>query len=576
MLVPATLPVLDLTPWTGRLYFDEWDLLVLTTLAALLLRRGWIGVVRGQTVPGAGRVGLVLFLLSYAAAVVIALWPPSWPNALEFTDLHSPYNALRLAKGVFWALLLWPFFDTVVSDRRTAFDRFALGMMLGLAAAVAAVFWERFLFTGLLDFSTSYRVVGMFSGAHTGGAFLEAYLVTAVPFLAVVLLWRHQGFWWPFAAVLFVLASYAVAVTFARAGYAGLLVTVLVILASALWRFGSSLKVRLTAVAALLLVAGGGVMVLDHVQQGRFMSQRVDVEQIRNDWEIRVEHWRDVLEPVLVDTRAIWSGLGVGRFPETRFWDSVAEGRGVPAIYTLSERDEKTVLTLMPGRSLYFWQAVTVKPEQDYRVRVTGRAGDEQARMRVLLCEKWILYSQRCQGRGLAFDAGIGWQTLETSLRTPSPLTAHRFTERPVKLILYNASRWNYLDVASVSLLGPTGREMLVNGDFSQGMDRWFFTSDDHLAWHIKNLWVQVFFEQGLIGLVTWTLLVLTALWGAMRQIRAGGPEGWQGAVLLAALSSFLTVGLFDSLFDVPRLATLFFLLVLLALSDGATGKVRR
>ena len=578
LLVAASLPVLDFTPWTGRLYFDEWDLLVVTTLAALWLRVFFNAPIRplrappsreGSSIRGAGRFWLGLFLLSYGAAVLIALWPPVWPDRLELASLHSPYHALRLAKGPLWALLLWPFFKAL--DRKTAFRLFALGMVLGLAAAVGSVCWERYLFTGLFDFSTVYRTVGMFSGTHTGGAFLEGYLVAAVPFLAMALVWRW--WWWPPAAVLFTLAAYSVAVTFARAGYVGLLVATVTLLVAALWRFGSNRRARLAAVAGLLLVGSVGVVVLDRVQQEEFMSQRIAVRQIHDDLKIRLEHWRRAVELVLANDSTIWTGLGIGRFPEIAFWDSVAEGRALPGIYALTERAGESVLTMMPGQSMYVWQGVPVIPKTEYRVQVTGQAGEERARLDVLLCEKWILYSRRCAGKTLSFESGEGMRTQTVTLRTPTRLSGLRgLIGRPSKLILriHNGRGLSYLKLASVSLLDPDGRELLGNGDFSQAMDRWFFTSDDHLAWHVKNLWVQVFFEQGLIGVFSWTMLVLAALWNAGRKAGAGGPRGWAGAVLLAALSGFLTVGLFDSLFDAPRLATLFFWLVLLALVDQA------
>ena len=33
LVVPAALPVLDFAPWTGRLIFDEFDLMIMLTLA---------------------------------------------------------------------------------------------------------------------------------------------------------------------------------------------------------------------------------------------------------------------------------------------------------------------------------------------------------------------------------------------------------------------------------------------------------------------------------------------------------------------------------------------------------------
>jgi O-antigen ligase len=74
---------------------------------------------------------------------------------------------------------------------------------------------------------------------------------------------------------------------------------------------------------------------------------------------------------------------------------------------------------------------------------------------------------------------------------------------------------------------------------------------------------VQIFFEQGLAGLLAFGILVVIAL----ARLTA---SAWRGdlfaTTLLAALGGFLLVGLFDSLFDAPRLTALFFLLLFLAL----------
>ena len=66
LLVPAALPVLDLAPWTGRFFLDEFDAL----LAATLLMQAWRGRVRGAgrgALRGAARGWLALFCCSTAS-----------------------------------------------------------------------------------------------------------------------------------------------------------------------------------------------------------------------------------------------------------------------------------------------------------------------------------------------------------------------------------------------------------------------------------------------------------------------------------------------------------------------------
>ena len=91
-------------------------------------------------------------------------------------------------------------------------------------------------------------------------------------------------------------------------------------------------------------------------------------------------------------------------------------------------------------------------------------------------------------------------------------------------------------------------------------MDFWFFTSDrDHLPWHAKNLFVHTYVEQGALGLGVLLLALATAFVRLLRQ-----PTRLQthAATLLAALVGVTTVGLVDSLLDMPRI-TLFLTLLL-------------
>ena len=79
---------------------------------------------------------------------------------------------------------------------------------------------------------------------------------------------------------------------------------------------------------------------------------------------------------------------------------------------------------------------------------------------------------------------------------------------------------------------------------------------------HVKSLFVGVLFDQGWLGLIALTILLITALARAasntLRGHAASGPA-------LAALVSFLVVGIFDTLIDSPRYLMLLLLLIWLA-----------
>ena len=124
-----------------------------------------------------------------------------------------------------------------------------------------------------------------------------------------------------------------------------------------------------------------------------------------------------------------------------------------------------------------------------------------------------------------------------------------------------SASQGGRFDVDNLVLKDAQGRELLANGDFSRGLAHWFFTSDrSHLPWHVKNLFLHVLFEQGGVALVLLSALIAGSLW----RLTAGSARDHPLApATAAALVGFVLVGAFDSLVDVPRIAFLFYVLLL-------------
>jgi O-antigen ligase len=112
--------------------------------------------------------------------------------------------------------------------------------------------------------------------------------------------------------------------------------------------------------------------------------------------------------------------------------------------------------------------------------------------------------------------------------------------------------------VDNVSLRDAHGQELLANGDFEQGGDFWFFVSDDHLLWHVKNLFLHVLVEMGLLGLLA-VLAMLCQAFAAVK--RTWKQDGVVGSSFCASLLAFLTVGIVVSPFEAPRLTALFLLL---------------
>jgi hypothetical protein len=191
-----------------------------------------------------------------------------------------------------------------------------------------------------------------------------------------------------------------------------------------------------------------------------------------------------------------------------------------------------------------------------------------------------MLNSRQCEW--MAFDVpGDGqWHRLSRQFASAEVGKAAWWARPPVELFLYKPGSGGVVEVDNLRLVDADGRDLLCNGDFRSGGDCWFFKTHSHLPWHIKNVWVHVLFEMGWLGLIGFVGLSLLAFRRLARAAWGGHRLAW---TWLASLAGLLTVGLFDSLLDAPRLATLLVALLLLgagyewrASARGGAERARR
>lgn len=559
-VVPAALPLLNLAPGSGRFFFDEFDLLLVTTVAMAL----WHG-------PGPLprplfhrllAMALALFGVSIAASLVIGLLPLSPLDANAFNNYWSHYNSLRIAKGFLWA---WPVLAMMrwtlpsVSDaiERVFVRLFVPGMWLGLAGVIAVGLWERSLFGGLFDPNIAYRITATFSSMHTGGSEIETYLVTAIPFVWLAFGHRQPMLVKVTGMALLVLGVYLMMLTVARGGVLALGVALCILMLGA-WRAaqGQGTGKRATIFSAIAIAGVAGAVVVG--LNGGYLQKRLG--HVEQDWAVREAHWRDALAIRDRNLTTALFGMGLGRFPETYLYRSSESSR--PGTYRFVDESGNRFLRLGSGETLYMAQRVPVTDNRRYALSLRVRSQDANARLGVPMCEKQLLDSFRCQWKILSFPTDGSWHALSANIDSGPVGSGNLLSRKPVELSLYNETDGTLIDVDDVVLQDDAGAQLIHNGDFSAGEDYWFFKTHSHLPWHIKNLWAEVLFEQGWFGLTSFLLLLATLMTLLVRGL-------WQGnrlaTTLLAATGGLLTVGLFGSLFDTARITTLFFLLVLLA-----------
>lgn len=543
VVVPAALPLLDLAPWTGRFFFDEFDLVMLVTAGMLLLRGE---PARPQPLlPGAGML-TALFGISVLVSLFAGLLPMPAMDANAFSSYWSPYNSLRIAKGMAWGglIFLWVRRSGLAMD--VLGRRMAVGMGVGLLGVSLVGVWEHWLFAGQAN--GTYRIFSTFSSMHTGGGHIEAYLAAAVPFL-----WLYMGRWRDLAlsGPLLLLTALAMLYTVARGGLVALGVVVVILAVGSIRLAGA--RRAIMPVALMLSV----VVVLGIGAGGGYLQQRL--AQTGQDWQIRVDHWAQALGLRGDAVTTGLFGMGLGSFPRAYLQRGPIDKQS--GTYAFAREGDNTYLRLGAGETLYFAQRVDVKGGQGYRLEFDARADGAAARIETPVCEKQMLNSRQCVW--LSFDVpGDGqWHHLSRSFSSADVGREPAWRRPPVEMFLYMPVKGRVMAVDNLHLIGPDGRDLLCNGDFSRGGDCWFFKTLSHLPWHIKNLWVHVLFEQGWVGLLLFGSLTVLAIYRLARAGWRGHRVAW---VWLASLAGLLTVGMFDSLLDAPRLATLLVALTLL------------
>ena len=574
-LVGAGLPLLDLAHWSGRTLVDEYDMLLLIGLAAAFVRTP----ATGRRLMGDRRLLLLMTLMT--AVMLLSALPgvATWAGATlreDFSNPIHPLNGLRVAKGAVWALLLCVLARRLLAARQDVHGAFAVGVRIGLAGTVAAIFWERAAFTSVLDFADVYRVAGPLSAMYTGGAYIEGFLAVGLVYAGAWLLQTPRWSARAAALLLVVGATYSLSVTLSRAGWAAGAVGLVVLALMSLRRP----QRPLAAAALVLTLLGTMVAVAWPILAGPAGQQRLST--IQQDLEVREAHW----------TRA-WTlhggglhdwllGIGLGAFPAANYWASPAERR--PAVHAFLYLDDGRraghtgQLRLGPGWGLYIDQVLAVEPGQTVRVQVSAAARALPGTLGFSLCHKWVLSSFDCVAGHFKVEPGAGaaravaQNSTQTASLATGPLGGDAWPwRRNVRFTLHHAGG-AVIDVDRVSLKTADGRELLDNGGFEHGADRWSFTSDDHLAWHVKNFPLTALLETGLLGVLAFAGLIGLAL---VRGARAAWAADARAAVPLAALIGLLGLGFFDSVIDAPRFLLLLGLLCWLCASGAHDSAAR-
>jgi hypothetical protein len=610
VVVPAALPAASFAPWTGWIGVDEFDLLLLATLAAGYARLAWRDAERAPALAWPARAAVVALLATSLIGLVRG-WIDAGAAPLGwFQGYTEPLNSLRVAKSVLFVLALLPLVRAAAqAGHEAAFKRLALGVLVGAAVVVLAVLWERTAYSSLFDMTRPYRTTALFWEMHVGGAAIDAYVVLATPFV-VWALWAAPNRWaWAGAALFALCWAYAGLTTFARGAYLGAAVALLVlglllpvtraprwwlaargvacVVGAALllalvldeWGYGAATFALVVLAAALWLAWRGrdnrrhrslaiGLLALALVFEAvlvvgpeTFMSKRA--KDSARDYQSRTAHWARGL--ALLDGPADGLfGLGLGRLPA--HYDRDAPGGEFPGhVQWVARGDGEGHVRIAGPRKLSalggrHGLTQRVPLAAGYRLQLDLR-NVGAVDVTVSVCESHLLYVRACQWAWARVPAGDGvvWRTVEPPLRGPPLTRGPAFAPRQGVLMVSVANAGGVVEIDRVVLTPRDGTAPLANPGFADGLARWWPAARTYyMPWHIDNLVLEVLIERGLVGALV--LFAVGAL--VLRRIgRISGADEPAAAFIAAALCGVIALGLLSSVFDVPRVALLGLLL---------------
>ena len=550
LVLPVVLPALDLGFWTGWTTIEVPDLFVLATLGVLIMR----SPPNGRDLLPVGSVCAVLLLLvsSYAIGTAIGLASPLGFTGNSENPYLRPDNALRLLKGPMAALVLLPFMRQRQRTHGDALLWLSWGLAAGLAAVTLEVGLERAIFVGLMDFSSDYRVVGPFTSMRIGGGHIGAYVAMVLPFVLSLWLAHRRYLAWPLLLLIGLGGAYSLAVTFARTAYVAALgssgIAGFGMLMTAFQRKRVMLAFAIVPIVVVLGVVGAAA-------SSPIMRQRFST--LAEDLLTRENNWREGFAVRDPDVLTDLFGMGLGTYQRTMLSRASVNS---PSDLSLDTDTAGTFVSLHQLTPLYLGQKIALSSDGPLHLSLRFRGDTPTAAIGFILCDKVLLYSDNCRGGQIVSGRSGQWETATATLDSKGlgAVAILDVIPRPVEFALYATTLGSTIAFRDVSLRDAAGNELLANGDFGHGLNRWLFTDDDHLAWRIKNQYLMRLFEMGIVGLISLLAVCGLALAGGVRAVLRGDP---MGGIVAGAVVSFLISGLSDDVLEVPKIATLFFLI---------------
>ena len=442
----------------------------------------------------------------------------------------------------------------IISHKRSG--AIGLGLPYGLLALTALVAFVAAFF--------SFFYAGSFGVASFAGLAVSAYVGGQLSrrniWLAVI--------FWVIAGATFLTVAVNAHFDSRWVDRSGEAAVILVAVLSAFFLLGNFLFVRVTKqsefnklllVALLVMLPAGFSLAFG----GYKFNERM--ENVSKDMDTRVAHWNKVIDSSNSGLVNNLFGNGVGSFPANyvyRFPDAI---RSIGS-YVVQQDGYDSYLSMGPGEDLAFGQRVTIQAATSYNLTLSIRS-EKKGQIMAFLCERNLIFASNfmanCTISSFRFNATPdGFTQLSKTLDSGVVGRRNWLSRWPTMLYLKNFSRNEVVDIDEISL-SVQGDQLLKNTNFSRGTDGWFFYNDfAHLPWHMKNTYLQSWYNYGWIGFLLFISLVTAVIFIA---IKGRGDSVFYVACATGVIAVGV-FGIFGSPLDSSRVSWLFYFYMFAAL----------
>jgi hypothetical protein len=340
------------------------------------------------------------------------------------------------------------------------------------------------------------------------------------------------------------------------------------VISNKIWINYSSLRQR-QAVGALFCILM--ILVIPSLFGSRMNTR---FETSRTDLQGRLAHWQNAIDIMDDNGWTTLFGQGIGTFPVTYYWVT-QQARDVGGFSFEKEKDN-TYIAFAGSPDVKLSQRIRLIPDSTYNLALDVRTADPAALLQIRICHRQLIqpfeWNPTCWAKTETIkDTHQQWQHLTYQVASGNLGSLNYYLNAPLVITFENRREYGFndkkqtlLDIDNLSLTNDSGEEIIKNGDFEKGIDHWYaFYDFNHLPWHIKNFWVSVYFDSGLMGVISLALLMLFSM---INMLKKTVKQDYFSKTCLLSIIGFLCVGGFGTLIDGPRVAFLFYFTILINL----------